>query len=153
MEYKEYKKYVLDIEHSYEVRMNANKDKIEEVEKRAKKGDISQEEAKTQLQYLYSILDLLRSKRNRSIEKLKMRFANQDKIVKEGDIIWAGKKILRVEMIKLASFDYPMLKYFGTQLTIYGLPCKEQKKHPEGGIYQKDITSINGIPYKYEPFA
>jgi hypothetical protein len=43
-----------------------------------------------------------------------------------------------------------MLKYFGVQLTLKGVPSKIQKEYPNGGIYQKDITSVNGDVYTYK---
>ena len=150
MDYKDFKKALKEIGAKYERERKALYDEISKIKWHVEHSKISDKEAFEKTQKLYGILDGLKGREKRSIERLKMNFAKQDAPAKIGDIIWSGQKVLRVEDIRLASFDYPMLKYFGTQLTIKGMPCKNQKKHPEGGIYQKDISSVNGFPYHYK---
>ena len=154
MDYKEYKKALKEIEAKYERERRALYDEISKIKWQAEHSKISDKEAFEKTQKLYGILDGLKGREKRSIERLKMNFANQDAPAKVGDLIWAntkqGTKLLKVTEIHIAAFDYPMLKYFGVQLTLKGVPSKIQKEYPNGGIYQKDITSVNGEVYTYK---
>jgi predicted DNA-binding protein YlxM (UPF0122 family) len=154
MVYKDFKKALKEIAAKYERERKALYDQISKIKWQAEHSKISDKEAFEKMQKLYGILDGLKGREKRSIERLKMNFANQDAPVKVGDLIWAntkqGTKLLKVTEIHIAAFDYPMLKYFGMQLTLKGVPSKIQKEYPNGGIYQKDITSVNGEVYTYK---
>ena len=155
MNYKEYKKNLAAIEQKYRAIKQALYDEIDDVAKRLERKKITEEEAKAETDRLYAILDTKKGREKRSIEQLKMNFARQDAAAKVGDLIWAqtkhGSKLLKVTDIKLSAFEYPMLKYFGVQMNMLkGLPAPTQKQYPQGGIYQKDITSVNGEPYTYK---
>ena len=150
MTYKDYLKAAKEIDQCRERNWNRIYGEITDIQNKIDKRTIGEKAGKEQINKLYSTWDGIKNKYAHSKERLKMNFARQDAPAKIGDIIWSGQKVLRVEDIRLASFDYPMLKYFGTQLTIKGTPCKNQKKHPEGGIYQKDISSVNGFVYHYK---
>lgn len=155
MTYKEFKKNLADIEKEYDRKRGYVLDEIDKIERALKREEISEDEAFEQEQKQYSILEMLKGREKRSVERLKMNFARQDAPAKIGDIIWAftkqGTKLLKVTDIRLASFEYPMLKYFGIQMKVLtGLPAKVQKQFPNGGIFQKDITSVNGEPYTFK---
>ena len=113
-------------------------------------GKISEKEYNDEKERLNSIRSKASDRYFRYCDRVKMHFAMQDAPAKVGDIIWTAQLCMRVEQIKLAAFDFPMLKYFGTQLTLRGIPKAQQKKYPEGGIYQKSIKSVNGVPYEYK---
>ena len=154
MTYKEYIKATIAIDKKYTAKRKAVAEEIKAMEAKAlKEGRISPNDEK-QLTKLYEEAEYLKNKHARSIERLKLNFAKQDSKVKVGDIIWAVQngscRVMRVESERLAAFDYPMLKYFGLQLTMRGMPAKVQKQYPQGGIYEKDITSINGEPFEYK---
>ena len=154
MTYKEYQKALAAIDKSAKTELNRLNEQMEEVRRLKEKKLISEREAWERDQRLAEIFDKAKNRHYLKVEHLKMDFARQDIDIKIGDIIWAktnqGTKVLKVTEIKMAAFDYPMLKFFGIQLTIWGLPAKVQKPQPRGGIYQKDITSINGEPYIYK---
>ena len=149
MTYKEYKVALRNIDSKYTKERERLLALIYKIEEKKQKGFVLTEIEKIELDRLYKILEYVKNRGHRSVERLKFNFATQDTTAKVGDIIWAGQRVLKVTEISLASFEYPMLKYFGKQLTMKGLPCKNQKEYPQGGIYQKDITSINGDPYIY----
>jgi len=154
MTYQEFKKSLAAIDKKYNSRRKEVADKIQEMEAKAlKEGRITPTDEK-ELTNLYNEAEFLKNKHDRSIERLKMNFATQNSTIQTGDIIWAQvkgiTKVMKVQYRKLSAFDYPMLKFFGTQLTMRGLPAKVQKPYPQGGIYEKDITSINGEPYEYK---
>jgi hypothetical protein len=154
MTYKEYKKNLKSIEQKYAVEIKTIYDELESIDHALKRKAISEAEAKDKQEKLHGYLDMLKGCEKRSLERLKINFARQDAPAQIGDLIWAmtkqGTKLLKVTDIKLAAFDYPMLKYFGVQLTLKGVPSKIQKEYPQGGIYQKNITSVNGEPYIYK---
>lgn len=150
MTYKEYRKALKAIEKKYDGEMKNLQADIDEVRRLRELKKISEQEAWDREMKLASILDSVKNRCKRSIERLKMNFARQDAPAGIGDLVWAKGTLLKVEEIKLAAFEYPMLKYFGLQLSLYGLPKKVQLKHPRGGIYQKDITSVNGEAYTYK---
>lgn len=118
--------------------------------KRWSEGKVTFEEYTKESERLDDILKRATDRYDRYVERLKMHFAMQDAPAKVGDILWSGNRIIRGEQIKLSAFDFPMLKYFGVQLTTKGLPYVNQKKYPDGGIYQKNVTSVNGVPYTYK---
>ena len=154
MTYQEFKQSLAAIDKKYTSKRKVVVEELQKMEAKAlKEGRISPNDEK-HLTELYKKAEYLKNKHARSIERLKMNFATQDTKVKQGDIIWAMvkgiTKVMKVEYRKLSAFDYPMLKFFGTQLTVKGNPAKVQKAYPQGGIYEKDITSINGVPYKYK---
>ena len=154
MTYDSYKKALGNISKKYDHEIDALLDEINELDAMLEKKQIDKKEHFEETKRLSYILDGARGRCKRSIERLKLNYAKQDAPAKIGDIIWGvckgTTKVMRVEEIRLASFEYPMLKYFGKQLTLYGLPCKCQLQSPRGGIYQKDITSVNGVPYIYK---
>lgn len=154
MNYKEFKKNLRDLTLKYQREREKVNDMIKNVQNEHERGIISDHEEKEQEKKLYGILDTLKSKEKRSVERLKMNFAMQDNPVEIGDIIWAqsknGTKVMKVTEIRLAAFEYPMLKYFGIQLTLKGMPAKTQKQYPSGGIYQKDVVSVKGEAYTYK---
>ena len=138
MTYKEYIKATIAIEKKYTAKRKAVADEIKAMEAKAlKEGRISPNDEK-QLTKLYEEAEYLKKKHARSIERLKMNFTSQNTKVKMGDIIWAQvkgvTKVMKVQYRKLSAFDYPMLKFFGTQLTVKGNPAKVQKQYPQGGI-------------------
>ena len=153
MTYKEYLKALKHIDACQKNEFERLQDEMKKVQQLKEKRKISEKEAFERDHRLAEILDKAKNRYAFKTERLKMNFARQNIEVKTGDIIWAQIKgttrVIRVEEIRLAAFEYPMLKLFGTQLTLYGQPCKHQLFHPKGGIYQKDITSINGEPYTY----
>lgn len=154
MTYKQYQKALSEINKRRKSEITRNESLIDDIENRLKRGYIDKKQAQEQRFKVYDIMNIQKKRFDLWTFRLKTNFANQDTNIKVGDIIWAetkrGTRVLRVTDIKLAAFDYPMLKVFGVQLTLYGIPCKIQQKHPKGGIYQKDITSINGEPYSYK---
>lgn len=154
MTYKEYIKATIAINKKYTAKRKAVADEIQKMEDIAmKSGRITPADEK-QLTKLYEEAEYLKNKHGRSVERLKMNFASQNTTIQQGDIIWAQVKgvtrVMKVQYRKLSAFDYPMLKFFGIQLTMRGLPAKVQKPYPQGGIYDKDITSINGEPYEHK---
>ena len=154
MTYKEYQKALKAIEKKHEADMDKLHAEIYEVRNLAQQHKISKEEAWDKEMKLAASIDFLKNHGKRSIERLKMNFARQDAPAWIGDIIWAmvkgSTKVMKVTDVRVAAFDYPMLKFFGIQLTVKGIPAKVQKEPPLGGIYQKDITSVNGEPYTYK---
>jgi len=150
MTYKQYKKALAVCEELYNnERSHINKLKeFNRMQLRYRK--ISEKEYNEEKERLDVILTNATGRYDRYRERVKMHFAMQDAPAKVGDIIWTAQLCMRVEQIKLAAFDFPMLKYFGTQLTLRGIPKAQQKKFPEGGIYQKSIKSVNGVPYEYK---
>ena len=150
MRYKDYKKALKAIEKKYDGEMKKLEADIDEVRRLKERKMISEKEAWDREMKISAILDSVKNRGKRSIERMKMNFASQDSPAGIGDLIWAKGTLLKVEEIKLAAFEYPMLKFFGKQLTLYGLPKKVQLQHPRGGIYQKDITSVNGEAYTYK---
>lgn len=154
MIYQEFKASLAAIDQKYTEKRKAVAEELHKMEAKAlKEGRISPNDEK-HLTELYKEAEYLKNKHARSIERLKMNFAAQNSTIQTGDIIWAQvkgiTKVMKVQYRKLSAFDYPMLKFFGTQLTMRGLPAKVQKPYPQGGIYEKDITSINGEPYEYK---
>ena len=150
MQYKDYKKALKAIEKKYDSEINKLQSDIDDVRLLRDKRQISDKEAWDREMKLAEILDQVKNKGKRSIERLKMNFVRQNAPAKIGDIIWTTSKVMRVTDVRLAAFEYPMIKYFGLQLTTRGIPCKVQKEYPLGGIYQKDIISVNGEPYIYK---
>ena len=154
MKYKQYQKALAEINKRHAQEVARNDLLIADIEKRLKRREIDEKQAQEERFKVYDIMNTQKKRFERWMVRLKTNFANQDTNIKVGDIIWAdtkrGARVLRVTDIKLAAFDYPMLKLFGTQLTLYGQPYKKQLQQPKGGIYQKDITSINGEPYTYK---
>ena len=143
MTYQEFKQSLAAIDQKYTAKRKAVAEELQKMEVKAlKEGRIAPNDEK-HLTELYKEAEYLKNKHARSIERLK-----------QGDIIWAMvkgiTKVMKVEYRKLSAFDYPMLKFFGIQLTVKGNPAKVQKTYPQGGIYEKDITSINGEPFEYK---
>lgn len=150
MTYKEYQQALRKIEKKYADEKKVAEDFLKKHERLFHKGQITKEEFKKEESKADKAKENARNKASRSIEKLKINFAKENCPIKEGDIIWTDKLVMRVEKIGLAKFDFPMLKFFGLQLSKKGIPNKNQKEYPEGGIYQKDVISINGNVYEYE---
>jgi hypothetical protein len=150
MTYKQYKKALAVCEELYD-NERSHINKLKEFNRmRWRNGKISEKEYNDEKERLDAILTNATGRNDRYRERVKMHFAMQDAPAKVGDIIWTSQLCMRVEQIKLAAFDFPMLKYFGVQLTLKGVPSKIQKEYPQGGIYQKNITSVNGEPYIYK---
>ena len=154
MNYKEFKKALATICKKHESEQQKLYEQIEDVKRMFEQRKISEKEAWEREMKLASIIDSSKNREKLSTERLKMNFAKQDAPAEIGDIIWATVKgstrVMKVTEIRLAAFDYPMIKYFGVQLTLHGVPAKVQKVAPFGGIYQKDIISVNGEVYIYK---
>lgn len=154
MTYKQYQKALAEINKRHADMDAKNNALLAVIEKRLERRELDEKQANEQRFKIYDIMNIQKTRFERWTLHLKMNFANQGTNIKVGDIIWAkvkgSTKVMRVTEIKMAAFDYPMMKLFGIQLTLYGIPCQKQSEHPKGGIYQKDITSINGEPYIYK---
>ena len=92
MDYKDFKKALKEIGAKYERERRALYDEIKKIEWMVEHSKISDKEAFEKTQKLYGILDGLKGREKRSIERLKMNFANQDAPAKVGDLIWANTK-------------------------------------------------------------
>lgn len=154
MTYKEFNDNMVAMELKYQRDQDRVFASIHEWECKRDEKEVDEETAKTSIDNLYAEFEYFKNRHARKTEQLKMNFAKQDAPAEIGDIIWAttpkGTKVMKVTEIRLASFSYPMLKYFGVLLNMKGLPNKVQYEQPRGGIYQKDIHSVNGEPYEYK---
>lgn len=154
MTYKEFQESMVAMELKYQRDQDRIFESIREWGRKLGDQEVDEDEAKDAIDKLYAELEFLKNRNTRKTEQLKMNFARQDAPADIGDIIWAstskGMKVMKVTEIRLAAFAYPMLKYFGVQLNMKGLPNKVQKVAPQGGIYQTDIYSVNGEPYEYK---
>lgn len=147
MNYKDYLKARALIARKYGKEREEIQSRIDKARKQLDKGTITKRDFDEKERIANRVLDEIAEREGRSIDRLKMHYAAQDAPAKVNDIIWAGTKCMKVERIKLAAFDYPMLKYYGTLLTNQGLP---RKQNADGHIYQKDIKSVNGVAYVYK---
>ena len=154
MTYKEFQENQVAMELKYQRDQDRIFESIREWECRRDEHEVDEKTAKEAIDNLYAEFEYLKNRHARKAEQLKMTFAKQDAPAEIGDIIWAtvkgSTKVMKVTEIKIAAFNYPMLKYFGVQLNMKGLPNKVQYEQPRGGIYQKDIHSVNGEPYTYK---
>lgn len=154
MTYSEYKKALAQLLKSAKAELDNLREQMDEVQRQKEARMLTEKEAWERDQHLAEIYDKAKNRHARAAEHLKMEFARQDAPIEIGNIVWAkvkgSTKVLRVTEVRMAAFDYPMLKVFGIQLTMYGQPYQKQKEPPHGGIYQKDIISINGEPYTYK---
>ena len=84
-------------------------------------------------------------------KQLLKEFAYSNNDVKIGDIITDHYKTIRVEkLLWTRSFGnpFPCMVYRGVRLNKKGEPSKRDKE--DNAVYQKNITEINGIRYKFE---
>ena len=154
MTYKEFRNALTEMEAKYRRNVERINESIKDWEERWERKEVDEKTATAEIDKLYDEFEYLKNRNARKVEQLKMNFAKQDAPAEIGDIIWAtvkgSTKVMKVTEIRLAAFTYPMLKYFGVQLTMRGVPAKVQKVAPQGGIYQKDVHSVNGEPYEYK---
>jgi hypothetical protein len=76
-------------------------------------------------------------------------YACEHNPVYPGNIITDHYHTIKVENIIMHGHPVPYMKYIGTELTKQGEPKKRQPV-PPNPVFQCDIVSINGKPYKYE---
>ena len=79
---------------------------------------------------------------------LRKQYAIERNPVKVGDIVTDHYHTIRVERMCVIGQHKPYMKYHGTELTKQGEPKKRQPV-PPNPVFQCDIVSINGKPYKY----
>ena len=80
---------------------------------------------------------------------LRKQYAIEHNPVKVGDIVTDHYHTIRVEKMCIYGHPVPFMRYHGTELTKQGEPKKRQPVSPNP-VFQCDIVSINGKPYKYE---
>ncbi len=76
-------------------------------------------------------------------------YACEHNPVYPGNIITDHYHTIKVEKIIMHGYPVPYMKYIGTELTKQGEPKKHQPV-PPNPVFQCNIVSINGKPYKYE---
>lgn len=81
---------------------------------------------------------------------LRRQYATEHNPVKIGDVITDHFHTIRVETMVITTkwTSVPIMRYRGTELTKHGVPKKRQPM-PAFPVYQNNIVSINGEPYKY----
>lgn len=80
--------------------------------------------------------------------ELRKQYAIEHNPVKVGDIVTDHYHTIRVEKISMYGHPVPYMKYTGIELTKQGEPKKRQPI-PPNPVFQCNIVSINGEPYKY----
>ena len=80
--------------------------------------------------------------------ELRKQYANEHNPVKVGDIVTDHYHTIRVEKMSMYGYPLPYIKYTGIELTKQGEPKKRQPVLPNP-VFQCNIVSINGKPYKY----
>lgn len=80
---------------------------------------------------------------------LRKQYAIERNPVKVGDIVTDHYHTIRVERMCVIGQHKPYMKYHGTELTKQGEPKKRQPV-PDNPVFQENVVSINGVPYKYE---
>lgn len=84
--------------------------------------------------------------------ELRNQYANEHNPVKVDDIVTDHYHTIRVEKMENMYDRYylvPYMVYHGTELTKQGEPKKRQPV-PDNPVFQRNVVSINGKPYKYE---
>lgn len=81
--------------------------------------------------------------------ELRKQYAIEHNPVKVGDIVTDHYHTIRVERMSLYGGPIPYMKYCGTELTKKGVPKKRQPM-TDYPIFQRNVQSINGEPYKYK---
>jgi hypothetical protein len=78
------------------------------------------------------------------------QYATEHNPVKIGDVITDHFHTIRVETMGISTewTSVPIMRYRGTELTKQGVPKKRQPV-PSFPVFQRNIVSINGEPYKY----
>ncbi len=80
---------------------------------------------------------------------LREQYAIENNPVKVGDVVTDHYHTIRVEKMCIYGYLVPFMKYHGTELTKQGEPKKRQPV-PDNPVFQSNVVSINGVPYKYE---
>ena len=80
--------------------------------------------------------------------ELRKHYAIEHNPVKVGDIVTDHYHTIRVEKMSMYGYPLPYIKYTGIELTKQGEPKKRQPV-PPNPVFQCNIVSINGKPYKY----
>ena len=86
---------------------------------------------------------------NEKQSMLRKQYAIEHNPVKVGDIVTDHYHTIRVENICIYGHPVPFMRYLGTELTKQGEPKKRQPD-PRNPVFQSNVVSINGVPYKYE---
>ena len=68
--------------------------------------------------------------------------------IEYGDIVTDHYHTIKVEQMSVYGYPLPHMKYTGIELTKQGEPKKRQPV-PPNPVFQSNIISINGKPYKY----
>ena len=82
-------------------------------------------------------------------DELRKQYAIEHNPVKFGDIITDHYHTIKVETMGLFGHPVPYMLFVGEELTVKGVPKKRQPL-PPNPVYQPDINTINGEPYKWE---
>ena len=80
--------------------------------------------------------------------ELRKQYAIEHNPVKVGDIVTDHYHTIRVEKMRAYGFPISFMQYRGTELTKQGVPKKRQPV-PDKPVFQSNVKSINGKPYKY----
>lgn len=86
---------------------------------------------------------------NEKQSELRKQYAIERNPVKVGDVVTDHYHTIRVERMYVVGQHKPNMKYHGTELTKQGKPKKRQPV-PDNPVFQDNVVSINGVPYKYE---
>lgn len=81
--------------------------------------------------------------------ELRKQYAEEHNPVSKGDIITDHYHTIKVEQLTLYGHPVPYVRYIGEELTKQGVPKKRQPL-PPNPVYQPDIKTINGKPYKWK---
>ena len=80
--------------------------------------------------------------------QVKKLYAMEHNPVEYGDIVTDHYHTIKVERMSVYGYPVPCMKYQGTELTKQGVPKKRQPV-PDNPVFQSNMVSINGKPYKY----
>ena len=102
----------------------------------------------TKKEYEEQLASLQKNYKKKESE-LALAFAKSNNLVRVGDKVRSNYIYILVEKMVLfrALNCPPCVNYFGTELKKDGTPKKSGTK---GNVLQKNVTEINGEPYKYE---
>jgi len=81
--------------------------------------------------------------------QVKKLYAMEHNPVEFGDIVTDHYHTIKVERMSVYGYPVPCMKYQGTEMTKQGVPKKRQPI-PDNPVFQNNIVSINGKPYKYK---
>lgn len=102
----------------------------------------------TKEQLQENLIALQRECNDKQME-LRKQYAIEHNPVKVGDIITDHYHTIKVKKISMyGRHPVPYMKYTGIELTKQGEPKKRQPI-PPNPVFQCDVVSINGKPYKY----